>query len=69
MMVEGKPKQDPKTFEVIMKPDGTPEREYWHWGDMQIVRWKFSKWAHKSEKEPLWPRVHDSRHGHAPGIK
>jgi hypothetical protein len=36
MMLEGKPKQDPKTNALILKPDGTPEREYWHWGDMQV---------------------------------
>ena len=69
MMVAGKPKQDPKTFEVLMKPDGTPEREYWHWGDMQIVRWKFSKWPLTFPQEPLWPKIDDDNHGMVEGMR
>ena len=47
MMVTGKPMQDPRTNEFVIAEDGvTPKREYWNWGDMQIVRWKFSKWPH-----------------------
>ena len=69
MMVAGKPKQDPKTFEVLMKPDGTPEREYWHWGDMQIVRWYFSKWPLTFPREPQWPKIDDDNHGRVEGLR
>lgn len=36
-MLAGKPKETGKwgQISIIKKPDGTPEREYWHWGDMQ----------------------------------
>jgi DNA-binding helix-hairpin-helix protein with protein kinase domain len=36
MMEEGKPRVDDRKGEIVLKPDGTPEREYWHWGDMQV---------------------------------
>ena len=38
MMLEGKPKYT-SSGDLVTHHDGTPEREYWHWGDMQIVRW------------------------------
>ena len=38
MMAEGKPKYT-NGGDLVLGPDGRPEREYWHWGDMQIVRW------------------------------
>ena len=69
MMAEGKPKQNEKTNEIILRPDGTPEREYWHWGDMQIVRWKFSKWPLTFPREPLWPKIDDDNHGAVEGLK
>ena len=38
MMVDGKPKQDPKTNKIIYADANQtiPEREYWAWGDMQV---------------------------------
>ena len=37
MMAEGKPRQDLKTNALIFKEDNvTLERDYWHWGDMQV---------------------------------
>jgi len=69
MMVEGKPKlnKGSDTGSFALKPDGSREVEYWHWGDMQILRWYMSKWALNPERETLWPRVDDVRHGAVPG--
>lgn len=61
MMAEGKPKID-KDGNVLLN-----DREYWHWGDMQLLRWMMSKWDTKPAKEALWPRVDDVRHGGAAG--
>jgi hypothetical protein len=66
MMAEGKPKTT-NQGDLVLGPDGKPEREYWHWGDMQIVRWYFSKWDTKPKREPLWPRIDDVRHGAVAG--
>ena len=71
MMMEGKPMQKDGTMTgpIILNDDGTPKREYWHWGDMQIVRWKFSKWDHNFEREPLWPKIDDDNHGRVEGMQ
>jgi hypothetical protein len=62
MMSEGKPSYT-NAGDPVMGSDGKIKREYWHWGDMQLVRWYFSKWDLKPKREALWPRIDDVRHG------
>jgi len=62
LMMAGKPKYT-NGGDPVLGPDGKQEVEYWHWGDMQLVRWYFSKWNLKPERETLWPRIDDIRHG------
>ena len=71
MMVEGKPKLTGGWGHetTVIGADGKPEREYWHWGDMQIVRWYFSRWSTQFDREPLWPELDDERHGRVAGLQ
>jgi hypothetical protein len=73
MMEDGKPIFDPKNggwqYRKPQQPETGVMVEYWHWGDMQIVRHLFSQWVLNAELETLWPQVDDIRHGFVPGAK
>ena len=68
--MDGKPKHDYgyDHGNAVMDPaTGKQMREYWHWGDMQIMKWYFCRWLPKPEREVVWPRFDDVRHGAVAG--
>jgi len=71
MMATGKPSYKGGWGKDVpdLNDDGSQKYEYWHWGDMQIVRWYFSKWPQVFSREPLWPHIDDDRHGHVEGLR
>lgn len=40
----------------------------WHWGDMQIVRYLFSRPPDPAATQYLWPALEDARQGTVPGV-
>jgi hypothetical protein len=69
MMVVGKPAFDNKGEPTMIAGTDKQAREYWHWGDMQLVRWYFSYWRQKFDREPLWPQIDDHNHGAVAGLQ
>ena len=36
---------------------------------LQLVRWFFSYWPLKFDREPLWPQIDDHNHGAVSGLQ
>ena len=61
------PAYDPDTGKSLFKPDGTPERQLWNFGDQEILRWLISRWD--PDEGTVWPRINDVRYGVADGLR
>ncbi len=71
MMAEGQPSLTGNWGnETLAKgPDGKQLREVWRLSDMELVRWRFTRWSWKFSREPLFPQLHDDRHGYVSGLR
>ena len=57
-------------IDVLMNnPVPGTENDYWHWGDMQVVRYLFGKPPPPNTEQPLWPAIEDGRHGYIEGLE
>jgi hypothetical protein len=69
MMSEGKPLYHRNGTLMVHAANGSVVTDEWYLSDLDLVRAAFGLWEHDLSAEPVWPMVHDKRHGYVPGLR